>query len=143
MDRQTEEQALTRKQCKLAPTVTVLCAHNFACPNVHTKPFYRHENECIQILNLSRPGVRMWAWLQSSLMIWCVNLLILLFFFGISWCTCSFNFLVNIMLTFYCWLFSGTSHTCLSHIHPCQVSRFWLKTQSHSKAQNSCSKLTS
>ena len=118
------------QQCKLAPTVTVLCAHNFACPNVHTKPFYRHKNECIQILNLSCPGVRMWAWLQSSLMIWCVNLLILLFFFGISWCTCNFNIFVNIMLTFYCWLFSGASHTCLSYIHPCEVSWFWLKTHS-------------
>ena len=43
------------KQCKLAPTVTVLCTHNFACTNVHTKPFYVHENECMQILNLSSP----------------------------------------------------------------------------------------
>ena len=44
------------KQRKLAPTGTVLCTHNFACTNVHTKPFYVHENQCTQILNLSSPG---------------------------------------------------------------------------------------
>ena len=43
------------KQCKLAPPVTVLCTHNFACTNMHTEPFYVHENQCNQILNLSSP----------------------------------------------------------------------------------------
>ena len=32
------------KQCKLAPTVTVLCKHNFACTNKHAKPFHVHKN---------------------------------------------------------------------------------------------------
>ena len=45
------------KQCKLAPTVTVLCTHNFACTNVCTKLFYVYENQCMQILNLSSPGI--------------------------------------------------------------------------------------
>ena len=40
------------KQCKLAPTMTVLCTHNFACTNVRRKLFYMHENQCLQILNL-------------------------------------------------------------------------------------------
>ena len=40
------------KQCKLVPTVTVLCMHNFACTNMCAKPFYVHENQCTQILNL-------------------------------------------------------------------------------------------
>ena len=40
------------KQCKLAPTVTVLCTHK-TCTNVLTKPFYVHQNQCMQILNLS------------------------------------------------------------------------------------------
>ena len=40
------------KQCKLAPTKTVLCTRNFACANVCTKPFYVHKNQCMQILNL-------------------------------------------------------------------------------------------
>ena len=43
------------KQCKLAPTMTVLCTHNFACMNVCTKPFHMHENQCTQILNLLSP----------------------------------------------------------------------------------------
>ena len=43
------------KQCKLVPTVTVLCTHNFVCTNVRTKPFYMHKNHCTQILNLSSP----------------------------------------------------------------------------------------
>ena len=43
------------KPCKLAPTVTALCTHNFACTIKHTKPFYAHKNQCIQILNLLRP----------------------------------------------------------------------------------------
>ena len=42
-------------QCKLAPTVTFLCTRNFACTNVCAKPFYVHENQCTQILNLSSP----------------------------------------------------------------------------------------
>ena len=45
------------KQCKLAPTVTVLCTHSFACINVHAEPFYVPENQCMQILNLSSPGI--------------------------------------------------------------------------------------
>ena len=44
------------KQCKLAPTVTVLGTHNFACMNVRAKLFYVHENQCTQILYLSSPG---------------------------------------------------------------------------------------
>ena len=43
------------KQCKLAPTVTVLCKHNFACTNVRRKLFYVHKNQCPQILNLPSP----------------------------------------------------------------------------------------
>ena len=37
------------------PTVTVLCTGNCACMNVHAEPFYVHENQCTQILNLSSP----------------------------------------------------------------------------------------
>ena len=33
-----------KKQCKLSPTVIVLWTHNFACMNVHTKPFYEPKN---------------------------------------------------------------------------------------------------
>ena len=43
------------KQCKLAPTVTVLDTHNFACTNMHAKLFYMQENPCTQILNLASP----------------------------------------------------------------------------------------
>ena len=43
------------KQCKIVPTVTVLCTHNFACTNVLAKPFYKHENQCMQIFNLLNP----------------------------------------------------------------------------------------
>ena len=43
------------KQCKLAPTVTVLCTYNFACMNVCAEPFYLHENQCMQLLNLLSP----------------------------------------------------------------------------------------
>ena len=35
------------KQCTLAPTVTVLWTHNFASTNLHAKPFYMHENQCM------------------------------------------------------------------------------------------------
>ena len=28
------------RQCKLAPTLTVLCTHNFVCINVHGKPVH-------------------------------------------------------------------------------------------------------
>ena len=45
------------KQCKLAPTVTVLYTRNFACTNVRAEPFYVHESQCRQILNLSSPGM--------------------------------------------------------------------------------------
>ena len=45
------------EQCKLAPTVTVLCTHNFACMNMCVKPFYMHENQCTQISNLSSPKI--------------------------------------------------------------------------------------
>ena len=40
----------------LVPTVTVLCTHNFTCMIVRAKPFYAHENQYTQILNLSSPG---------------------------------------------------------------------------------------
>ena len=43
------------EQCKLVPTVTVLCTHNFACTNMHAKPFYMYENQCTQTSNLSSP----------------------------------------------------------------------------------------
>ena len=43
------------KQCKLVPTVNVLYIHNFPCTNMHAKPFYVHENQCMQILNLLSP----------------------------------------------------------------------------------------
>ena len=46
------------KQCKLAPTVTVLGTYNYACTNVRAKPFYVHENQCTQILNLSNPALQ-------------------------------------------------------------------------------------
>ena len=47
------------KQCKLVPTVTILCTHNFACTNMHAKKIYVHKNQCMQILNLLSPaGVR-------------------------------------------------------------------------------------
>ena len=46
------------KGYKLAPNVTALCTCNFVCTNMHAKPFYVHENQCRQILNLSSP-VRM------------------------------------------------------------------------------------
>ena len=42
-------------RCRLAPKVIVLCICNFACTNVHLKPFYVHENDCMQILNLWSP----------------------------------------------------------------------------------------
>ena len=45
------------KRCKLAPTVTFSCTRNFACKNLRAKPFYVHENQCTQILNLSSPEV--------------------------------------------------------------------------------------
>ena len=41
------------EQCKLVPTVTVLCTHNYACTNVRAKQFYVHENQCMQISDLS------------------------------------------------------------------------------------------
>ena len=47
------------KQCKLVPTVTALCTHNFAWMNVCTKPFYVHKNQCTQILDLSSPGMHL------------------------------------------------------------------------------------
>ena len=37
------------------PTVTVLCACNFASMNVRKELFYMHKNECMQILNLLSP----------------------------------------------------------------------------------------
>ena len=40
------------KQCKLVPTATVSYPQNLACANVNVKPFYMHENQCTQILNL-------------------------------------------------------------------------------------------
>ena len=43
------------KRCKLLPTATVLCTHNFACTNVHEEPFYVYKNQCTQILNLPSP----------------------------------------------------------------------------------------
>ena len=43
------------KLCKLAPTITTLCTHNFVYTFVHAKPFYMHKNQCTQILNLSSP----------------------------------------------------------------------------------------
>ena len=46
---------LSIKQYKLVPTVTVLCTSNSACMNVHTKPFYLHENQYTKILNLPSP----------------------------------------------------------------------------------------
>ena len=45
------------KRCKLAPTVIVLYTRNFACINVRAKPFYVHENQCTQILNLWSPVI--------------------------------------------------------------------------------------
>ena len=44
------------KLFKLVPTVTALCTHNFACMNVHAKPFYVHKNQNMQILNLLSPA---------------------------------------------------------------------------------------
>ena len=44
------------KRYKLAPIVTVLCNRKFACMNVRAEPFYMHENQSTQILNLSSPG---------------------------------------------------------------------------------------
>ena len=41
----------------LAPTVTVLCIRNFTWMIVRAKPFYVHENQCTQILNLSSPVI--------------------------------------------------------------------------------------
>ena len=41
------------KLCKLALSVTAPCSRNFSCTKVRAKPFYVHENQCIQILNLS------------------------------------------------------------------------------------------
>ena len=55
------------KQCKLAHTVTVLCTPNFACTNVRAKPFYVHENQCTQILNLSSPVVFVIRCIQEEL----------------------------------------------------------------------------
>ena len=43
------------KRIELAPTVTVLCTRNSACTNVRAEPFYGHENQCTQILELSSP----------------------------------------------------------------------------------------
>ena len=39
--------------CKLVPSVTVLATRNFTSPNVRAEPFYVHENQCTQMLNLS------------------------------------------------------------------------------------------
>ena len=44
------------KQCKLAPTVTVLCTHNFVCMNVCAKPFYVLKDQCMKIFNLASPN---------------------------------------------------------------------------------------
>ena len=44
------------KQCKFVPTVTVLCTHNSVWTNVLTVPFYMHEKQYTQILNLSSPA---------------------------------------------------------------------------------------
>ena len=46
------------KQYKLAPTVTVLSTHSFACMNMCLKPFYVHENQCMQILYLLSPEIK-------------------------------------------------------------------------------------
>ena len=43
------------KNCKLAPTVTVLCTGNIACTTMHAELFYMHKNQCTQILNLLSP----------------------------------------------------------------------------------------
>ena len=40
------------KRCRLVPTVTVLCRCNSACTYVRAEPFYAHENQCTQALNL-------------------------------------------------------------------------------------------
>ena len=35
--------------------MTALCTHNFACTNVYAKSYYKHKNQCSQILNLLSP----------------------------------------------------------------------------------------
>ena len=35
--------------------MTFLYTHNFACTDMHAKPFHVHENQCTQILNLLSP----------------------------------------------------------------------------------------
>ena len=46
------------KRCKLGPTITVLSTRNFAYKIVCAKPFYMHENQCKQTLNLSSPVIK-------------------------------------------------------------------------------------
>ena len=39
-----------------------LCTCNFACTNMHMKPFYMHENQCMQILNLLSLAIHLENW---------------------------------------------------------------------------------
>ena len=87
------------KWCKLAPTVTASRTCNFACMNMHAKPFYMHakpfymhENQCMQVLNLMGPDKAYESLLNHMPYMWYMP----------AWSTCPLASCVP------------TSHYCLS-----------------------------